>query len=315
MVSTVEIGIGVMSLLILVFLVYFAYLGVENTETLARIAQYYDRKPWTRIIAAVPIFGTALHEFLSSIRHEPDPVPKKSAFKQLWGFKKDCSITVVAPQLSEELSNQEPLPNQYLYLGKFGDIDSLVRILISLSRMFPSTDIEFYTDEEYNKMGRTLQRKNLITIGGPGLNSVTKSYISEIPFQYKKNNENEWFLKNTIDGETWKTHYSNDTITDHGVFAKIPHPDDPSKQLIMIHGITTYGVYGSALAFASQNTSNTEKNTDTALDNCKWVVEMLGSNPSFAVRVETSARGDNISTPKLDSQRIYTTDAGTWHSI
>lgn len=314
MISTVEIGVGVMLLLILTSLIYFAYLGVNNSNVLGRLAHYYEQSPWTRIIAAIPVFGTALHEFLSAIPHTTDPRLRKSAFKQLWGFDNDSSITVVAPQLSDELSNQEPLPNQYLYLGKFGDIDSLVQILISLSQSFPSADIEFYTDEEYNKMGRTLHTKNLITIGGPGLNSVTESYISETPFRYRKNDVGEWTLKNNIDGETWEAeHDVENGILDHGVFAKLPHPDDPSKRLIMIHGITTYGVFGSALAFASQNTSNTETNADTALNNCKRIVERLGSDPNFAVRVETSARGDRVSTPEIDNQRIYTVTEGAWH--
>jgi len=241
---------------------------------------------------------------------------RESAFKQLWGFDEDSSITVVAPQLSDELSNQEPLPNQYLYLGKFGDIDSLVQVLISLSQSFPSADIEFYTDEEYNNMGRTLQTTNLITIGGPGLNSVTESYIGKTPFRYRKSDAGEWVLKNNISGDTWEAEYnSENNILDHGVFAKLPHPDDPSKRLIMIHGITTYGVFGSALALASQNTSNTKANADTALKNCKRIVERLGSDPNFAVRVKTSARGDRVSTPEVevDNQRIYTVTEGAWH--
>lgn len=313
-VSTVEIGVGVIVLLALMALVYFAYLGVENTDTLGQIAHYYEQSPWTRILAAVPVFGTALHEFLSSIPHTADPMLRKSAFKQLWGFNEDSSVTIVAPQLSDELSNQEPLPNQYLYLGKFGDIDSLVQVLISLSQSYPSADIEFYTDEEYNNMGRTLQTENLITIGGPGLNSITGSYINETPFQYRKNDAGEWVLKNNINGDTWEAESdSGNNIVDHGVFAKLPHPDDPSKRLIMIHGITTYGVFGSALAFASQNTSNTELNTDTALNNCKQIVEQLGADPNFAVRVETSAQGDRVSTPELNEHCIYTVAEGTWY--
>lgn len=316
MISTVEIGVGITFLLVLVFLVYFAHLGVKNTDVLVQVAHYYQQSSWTRIIAAVPVFGSALHEFFSAVSLPDDLTARESAFKQLWGFDENSSITVVAPQLSDELSNQEPLPNQYLYLGKFGDIDSLVQILISLSRSFPSADIEFYTDEEYNNMGRTLHTENLITVGGPSLNSVTESYIGETPFQYNKNNSGDWVLKNTIDGNTWETQTDSETdILDHGVFAKLPHPDDPSKRLIMIHGITTYGVFGSALAFASQNTSNAETNPDTVLNNCNRIVELLGPDPNFAVRIETSARGDRVSTPEVDEERIYTVTEGAWHPI
>ena len=64
-------------------------------------------------------------------------------FYSLWGFSENDEIFIVCPEGPNPDRKQFPEPEEFLYLGKYGDIDSLIVIFSSLKRLYPKSNIKF----------------------------------------------------------------------------------------------------------------------------------------------------------------------------
>ena len=215
-------------------------------------------------------------------------------FYSLWGFSENDEIFIVCPEGPNPDRKQFPEPEEFLYLGKYGDIDSLIVIFSSLKRLYPKSNIKFCTSEEFKQLPGNPHANNLIIIGGPDYNQIAEYYkrYSPYDFQYKKD---EVFLINRKNKKRYKSKISEMEVIDYGFFVKRCNPNNPNKKLILISGIHTYGVYGCAKIFSLYE----EAEESIAEKNCREVSRKHGIDPSIAILVEVRGIRNKVQIPEV----------------
>lgn len=226
-------------------------------------------------------------------------MPHSIYYKLLWSFDEEDSVYIVCPELKKPEKRQEPEPEGFLYLGKYGDIDSLVTLRVSLSRLYPTLQIKVCTSEEFSKLPSTQYANNLIVVGGPDYNKTTRTLMKYTPFEFIEKGKSV-VLKIKEKNKYFQANFKRrrgivEEVTDYGFFLKIPNPHNDKKKLIMINGIHTYGVYGAAKCFSL----NEECEADISSSNCKIIIDELGDDPNFAAVLEVKSTMKNVITPKI----------------
>lgn len=253
------------------------------------LAKAYESSSWTRFVILIPWVGPAIHEYLMAKAKEAS-VP---VFKNIWGFQ-DNLVYIVCPQLDKSEIRQEPEPGEFLYLGKYGDIDSLLEVLTSLSKLFPRLSTKFCTSEEFVSIPGNPYANNLILIGGPDYNRIVRDFMQYTPFEFIERN-GVVVLRNKEKDEFFESRENENEVDDYGFFLKIANPNNPSKKLIMVNGIHTYGVYGAAKCFLAQD----EHEINISVGNCEEVINDLGKERDFAVVLEVKSINKKIGVPRI----------------
>lgn len=225
-------------------------------------------------------------------------------FKSLWGFRETDQVYIVCPELEEPEKRQYPEPQEFLYLGKYGDIDSLIVVYSSLNKIYPQLNITFCTSEEFVNIPGNPYASNIILIGGPDYNKITEHFMEYTPFEFSQSGNDETILvdnqRNRVFKPEFKSQKDFEEVIDYGFFLKIPNPYNPDKKLIIINGIHTYGVYGAAKCFSIYD----EHEINIAKHNCKTVIESLGDDPNFAIVVEVKCINKKIGTPQIRKEEL-----------
>lgn len=262
----------------------FIYILYENNEALT------DIDTCNRVAQSV----------LNYLKAIPIPI---LFFKSLWGFNENDAVYIVCPELEEPEKRQEPEEEEFLYLGKYGDIDSFIVMYTSLSKLYPQLNIKFCTGEEFDKQPGNPYAENLILIGGPDYNRVTRVFMKHTPFEFLEKDE-VTILRHQESGKEFESKFVDyngiEEITDYGFFLKISNPNNPNKKVVMINGIHTYGVYGAAKCFSMHD----EHEIDIPRANCKDVIDELGDDPNFTVILEVKSINKKIGVPKISKRSI-----------
>lgn len=219
-------------------------------------------------------------------------------FRQVWGFEQTEPILVACSELPYSNKLQEPESNEFFYLGKFGDVDSLVETLVTLNSLYPRTNIDFNSAD--NVTPADLQ-KNLVLVGGPDYNELADRFSDRVPFAYRTGETpHDIYLEHQENGTTYRPRISDEPKVDYGFFAKTQNPHNPENALILLGGCHTYGVFGAAKAFGYHS----EDPDQVAYNNCKWMVENYGTNPRFCalLRVEEIPQ-EGVLTPQVEVER------------
>ncbi len=221
----------------------------------------------------------------------------------LWGFGEHDDVLVVCSELDEPDKRQRPEPNEYIYLSKYGDVDALVEVLVSLSRLYPRINPRILSAGEASSV-RSDYTGNLVLIGGPDYNKITGLFEDCSPYEYIVGKRPEDIsLKRKTTGARHRPKMTSvggkTRITDFGFFVRMRNPLNATKRLIMIGGAHTYGVFGAAKAFSCWENAD-----GVAHANCKVVVEAAGTDPSFAALIEVTAIESNVQTPKIASNGL-----------
>lgn len=216
------------------------------------------------------------------LTHIEEPNTPDYYFRSLWGFKDHDSVLVVYSELDELEKRQFPEPNEYIYLSKYGDVDSLVEILVTLHRLYPRIDLRFHSAKEV-RSSREEYTGNIVLIAGPDYNKIVSLFEEHSALQYLRgDHEEDIYLKWTESDEvfvpTIGTITGNQMPVAYGFVLKRRNPHNPSKRLILIGGCHTYGVFGAASAFSYW----AAKRDNIAYANCKAVVDRFGSDRDFA---------------------------------
>lgn len=243
------------------------------------------------------------NKIVSAISAHYKKISHSIYYKLLWGFNEGDLIYIVCPELEKPKKRQEPEPEEFLYLGKYGDIDSLVALQVSLSRLYPMLQIKVCTSEEFSRFPGTPYANNLIVIGGPDYNKVAKTLMKYTPFEFIEKGK-AVLLKIKQQKVFFKAKFQRrggiEEVIDYGFFYKMPNPHNDKKKLIMINGIHTYGVYGAAKCFSL----NEECEADISISNCKIIINELGDNPNFATVLEVKSTMKNVITPKIRKENL-----------
>jgi hypothetical protein len=226
--------------------------------------------------------------------------------RAVWGFDDFDDVLVACSELEEPEKRQHPEPWEFIYLSKYGDLDTLLEVEATVHELFPNAHIEHRTGNEVlAARSATAYSGNLVIVGGPDYNALAKHFEKACPVEYgQAGADNNITLCLRATGETL-TPFQNSAepehVTDYGFFAKFPNPYSPQRRLVMIGGAHTYGVFGAVRAFSfSRRVAD-----PVALQNCKFVVDRFGPDPSFVAVLEVHGVGSSIPTPRVDSGRLW----------
>lgn len=265
-----------------------------------KLAQWYEKSSWTRFIIAIPIIGSAINAYLLAVARESSAT--LSSYRKLFGFKHEL-IYIVCSQLDESELRQQPEPEEFLYLSKYGDIDAFFEVLTSLGKVFPRLNAKFCTGQEFGKFNENQYATNLLLIGGPDYNEITRFFMQYTPFEFITR-RGQALLNDKKNNRVFKSAYCKEQglrkVTDYGFFLKMPNPLNHNKTLIMINGIHTYGVYGAAKCFLSQD----EHEINLTMRNCKDIIDRLGKAPNFAVILEVQSINNIVAIPSINPEYV-----------
>lgn len=183
--------------------------------------------------------------------------------RRIWGgdVRKD-KIIIVCGELTGTFKPKQAnrKSHEYVNLARYADQDALVETLKLLPKFFPDTEVEYYTSKE---LPQSKLRSNLIVIGGPDFNQITKELIDNIsfPFQYRTHGFETYFYDKVNKLRFEIKERRGQIIEDYGLFAHFSNPLTSNTSIIMIGGLQTFGVLGAIKAFAmnSNGRSNTKK--------------------------------------------------------
>lgn len=151
---------------------------------------------------------------------------------------------------------------EYTYLGypfehmALGEINSMFRYVYKVNKSLPHKiariDFENYPNEVFYN--------NLILIGGPVHNSITKNFVFSgnirLPFSYDENNNLIFSSDNNSKQIRYEAvMYNGDDKyfeKDYALILNIKNPKDDKKRVILISGCRSIGCYGGA-TFLSNN--------------------------------------------------------------
>ena len=166
-----------------------------------------------------------------------DFIYNRIPYYKIWGFERKSEINVVTGNIRFE-TDASKSDSDYSALMASGDIDALVEVISSLKLIYPKAKIRRFFTEEYPE--RVID-ENLITIGGPVWNTVTRRVLETIksPLYFDKNLN----LIDLISKQEYETtEKDGKPVKDYGIVLKIPNPYDKDNCLILIAGCDTYGV-------------------------------------------------------------------------
>lgn len=161
-------------------------------------------------------------------------------FLKVWGFKNNETLYLINGII--EL-NSVNLKDKFV-LGP-GDVNALVTISRTLEKRYKSIKIKNLYSKQLS--GLDMMNENIVSIGGPKRNTITKVLTKLINCRYSFDNEG-----NMIDSETNKSYSpvkaeSNDYyVEDYGFIAKAKLSSESEKWIFVIAGCHTEGVMGAA---------------------------------------------------------------------
>jgi hypothetical protein len=230
-------------------------------------------------------------------------------FKEIWDFDYNDIVYIVCPELQKPEERQNPELNEFLYLAKYGDIDSFLVLFSSISKLHPNVNLKFCTGREFNLIPGNPHSENLILIGGPDYNEITRYYSEKksiTPYEFVEKNEDceELGIKCPKSGITYFSLFDKESdlkcIEDYGYFIKTKNPGNHNKKIFMINGIHTYGVYGASKCFSLHEHNENE----IAKNNCKAIIHTLGNNSCFAALFKVSCVSNKIEIPTINELDI-----------
>lgn len=224
--------------------------------------------------------------------------------KAVWaGNNRIRNVTVVCPELPRNYRPRYAHPDspEYVNLARFGDADALVELLAVLPKLFPDSEVKHITAGE---MQRHDLSGNLIVIGGPDFNPITRKLFADqdIPFTYCSS-ESAVYFKDSTDGAKYElvANKQGRVHKDYGFFARFPNPLNTGNFIIMIGGLQTYGVLGAVRLFGMNAAGR--RNAKTVLSRCS-------GNPKFCALTPIRVVDSQPTLGHLDRAAIRTYP---WH--
>ncbi len=206
--------------------------------------------------------------------------------RQIWlgDYYNDKEIVIV----SGYISDKERGPDNYTI--ESGDIGAIIEILIGLGQVVAIRKIEVKSAKTFSGSDYS---KNVICVGGPYYNSITREFMRKIksPFIFDLQAQNIPLI-NLINGKKYYAQRSKTKrITkDYGFFARYKNPFDKEEQnsIILISGIETYGVLGTARTFLPAN--------NYFIENSEKIIRILKDKGErgFSLLTECDVESNNV---------------------
>lgn len=220
---------------------------------------------------------------------------------KIW-FPNDVkNIHVVTSTESEKRTQfSSPESDNYMLLESLGDKDSLLYVVTFLNRYYRNVNTPMCAADSYSGS----LEDNIIVIGGPGDpdcqddgNPVCKTFTDKMQTKISYSEDCEKLIYK--DQEYVAKKHGNKTIKDWGYFARFPNPLNPRTSIVLVHGIHTFGVLGSAKAFSDH---------PSAQGNIRKVLKKLNLDDirqaSFECFFPVEIAGKDVVCPDVDEDNI-----------
>jgi transcriptional regulator with XRE-family HTH domain len=226
--------------------------------------------------------------------------PAAGEGNELWHHDRSDKVYVVAPELptNEQTEYANPASPNYIRLARYGDLDAFFEMYSALTRM------------GYRNLSHRSARepgigssRNLVLIGGPSWNTLTRTYLLHLDLRIKQNLEPagrpDFFTTSDGSDALPKVDVFEDgqqhVIEDVGLFVRATNPTNPDTDVTICSGIFTHGVLGAVHSFT---------NPHVASDNVAAIRERLGQTTSFAVLFRVKVIDGRVPTPRLSKEII-----------
>lgn len=203
-------------------------------------------------------------------------------------------INIICPTLPNNRkyrpSFASPRSSEYVELAKYGDLDALVELLEMLPILYPESAVNRMASQDVTV---NHLKDNLIILGGPDFNGVARDFIDrvELPIRYKSGNREAEF-EDTRTGRRYRMIIKSGRVhQDYGLFARFPNPFDPQKHVVMIGGLETFGVLGTARTFGFTAASRTL---------VRNVLNRCGPNPRFVALLKIPVLNSSAGVGQID---------------
>ena len=105
-------------------------------------------------------------EFADTLETPTMLIPKiLHELKPLWFGENVSQIFVVGPESLTKTKFSNVKSNNYVYLDRLGDKDSILEIMTLLSKLYPFATIRKFMDKDFPT---SMLEENLVVVGGPG---------------------------------------------------------------------------------------------------------------------------------------------------
>jgi len=158
-------------------------------------------------------------------------------------------IGAVLPLLEQDLIRQELSG----LMGR-GDHDAIVEVQAGLARIGLKPTLPEVT--EANLSAAQLSG-NLIVVGGPDVNSITRSLLGRLPAKLSivRNADGRNIVRDLVHGHDFvPAEDESGRIRDYGILVRAANPDDRQKNVLILAGAHGFGTLAAAMvAFDKEN--------------------------------------------------------------
>ena len=232
-------------------------------------------------------------------RERSGPTPQDMG--GIWHHNRDDKVFVVAPEIPPDELTEYARPDSpnYVRLARYGDLDAFFEIYVALTRLGYRNLSHRSAQEQGIGMAR-----NLVLIGGPAWNSVTRSFLHLLNLPIKQHlrpaGEPDYFTtSDDIQARPTVIHGPDDgeqVVEDVGLFVRAANPTNPETDVTICSGVYTHGVLGAVHLFT---------NPRVAADNADMIRDRLGrQTTSFAVLFSVKVVNGRVPTPYLSNSTI-----------
>lgn len=218
--------------------------------------------------------------------------------KAIWFGEDPSHIHIVGPSEAIKTEYAYPTNPNYIYMHNFGDNDTIVETNAFLKMLYPKAKLFRHPSDNF---APNLYEENLLVIGGPGEletegNIVCRRMMEKYESQIKYPDGKDAMVY--LDREFEPVFNSEGYLTkDYGYFARLPNPFNKDKSVVLISGIHTFGVLGSAKILSDHPNSRT---------NIEHLIQKLlpTSDLAFEIFFEVQVIAGEVLCPEIDASRI-----------
>jgi hypothetical protein len=146
------------------------------------------------------------------------------------------------------------IPGGAISTVQMGDVNAKMQALHVLATLGFAEEIEVCDSSIFQASG---YQRNIVAIGGPCFNSVTRNLLAKLPVEFEINDDgNDTPIVIRTGGPQIRLnaeYQSKKVLADIGLFVRMKNPNNPDRQVIIACGIESPGVEGIVQAFTHEN--------------------------------------------------------------
>lgn len=208
----------------------------------------------------------------------------------IWRFPDGAAITVVCSDAPEDDRPPYAKPDHlnYTALARYADLDTLNLVYGQIKADNPKSDVQIMPIEEFEADDT---ERHVVIIGGkaaddPAVNLLCSKLLlpeaEEMKYKSERKTWDSHIFRFGTEKHVFDASFDKDALVrDVGVFARGEHPIGQGLTVTVCNGITSRGVYGSALCFMDSRRSPND--SERKVRNELYVKEQLGGASTYCI--------------------------------